>query len=124
MLASAFGDIALAFSDVFGGPYHSAEAVWPGMAVKDAGGSIVTPGEAIRKPCQAQFDNATQDMRSAPDFLQTDVSILVLASSLDGPLDTNARIEVAAGDYAGTWTLLSCGRDPGGIGFVCRGRKA
>jgi len=123
-LAAAFGEIALGFSDALGGPYIVAEAVWPGVAVKDAGGSIITPGTPVRKPCQAQFDRATQDMRDAPDFLETDLRILVLAATLEGLLDTKARIVVSSGQYAGSWALLSCARDPGGIGYVCRARRA
>lgn len=123
-LASSFGEIALGFSGALGGPYIAAEAVWPGVAIKDTGGSIVTPGVPIRKPCRAQFDRATQDMRAAPGFLETDLRILVLSATLDGLLDTKARIVVADGQYAGSWALLSCVRDPGGIGYVCRGRRS
>lgn len=122
-LAAAFGEIALGFSSLMGGPYVDAEAVWPGVAVKDAGGSIVTPGTPVRKLCQAQFDRATQDMRAAPDFLETDVRVLVLASTLDRVLDTEARIAVAVGPHAGSWALLSCTSDPAALGYVCRGRK-
>lgn len=123
-LADAFADIGLAFSATMGGPYIDVEAVWPGVAVKDAGGSIVTPGVPVRKPCKAQFDRATQDMRASPDFLETDLRILVLAATLARLLDTAAQIEVPTGQYAGSWSLLSCARDPAGIGFVCRGRRS
>lgn len=124
MFDAIFADLAVGFSETFGGPYMAVEAVWPGAAEKDAGGSIVTPGTPVRKPCRAQFDRATQDMRDSPDFLETDLRILVLASTLDGQFDTHARIEVAEGQYAGSWALLSCGRDPAGIGYVCRGRRS
>jgi len=123
-LADAFADIGLAFSAEMGGPYVDAEAVWPGTPVKDAGGSIITPGVPVYKPCKVQFDRATQDMRTAPDFLQTDLRILVLAATLGGPLDTTAKIKVQSGSYGGTWAILSCVRDPAGVGYVCRGRRS
>jgi hypothetical protein len=124
MLDQVFSDLAVGFAEQFGAPFVAAEAVWPGTPTKDAGGSIISPGVPIRLGCKAQFDAATQAMRLAEGFLETDVRILVLAATLAGALDTAARIEVATGQYAGTWTLLSCQRDPAGIGYECRGRKA
>lgn len=124
MLDQMFADIAIGFSDIAGAPYVDAVATWPGTPVKDAGGSIVTPGTPVSLPCKAQFDAATLAMREAEGFLQTDVRILVLAATLEGELDTAAKLVVASGDHAGTWTLLSCQRDPAGIGFECRGRRS
>jgi len=62
-------------------------------------------------------------MRVAEGFLETDVRILVLSATLAMPLDSIAKIKVASGQYAGTWFLLSCTRDPVGIGYECRGRR-
>ena len=63
-------------------------------------------------------------MRADAGFIATDMRLLVLAASLDGTLDTTARIEMSAGPYAGTtWTLHSATRDPAGIGWECRGRQ-
>lgn len=124
MFDQVFANLATGFADTFGGPFIDATAVWPGTPVKDAGGSITSPGTPVSRSCKVQFDDASLAMRSAPDFLQTDVRILVLSASLGGALDTAAKIVVANGDRAGTWALLSCDRDPAGIGYECRGRKA
>ena len=119
MFSQAFAGIANGFSQMAGAPFIDATASWPGTPVTDAGGSITSPGTPVQKPCRAQFDAATQAMRAADGFLETDVRILVLAASLAGPLDTGATI-TAAGD---TWALLTCQRDPAGIGYECRGRR-
>jgi hypothetical protein len=122
--AQAFANLAT----MPGGPFVDAVAQWPGAPNYDAGGSIVTPGTPATYACKAQFDAPTQQMREAEGFQQTDVRILVLAASLHASLapalDTAARINVASGPNAGTWALLSCQRDPVGIGYECRGRKA
>jgi hypothetical protein len=106
------------------GPFVDAVASWPGAATYDAGGSILTPGTPANYACKAQFDAPTQQMRAAEGFLQTDVRILVLAASINRELDAAAQISVADGPNAGTWALLSCQRDPVGIGYECAGRKA
>lgn len=119
MFDQIFANLATSFSAQFGGPYTDATAVWPGTPVKDAGGTITTPGSANSVPCSVQFDRATQAMRQVEGFLETDVRLLVLV----GALDMTAKVVVADGEHAGTWSLLSCERDPAGIGFECRGRR-
>lgn len=119
MFDQIFADFAVGFSDAFGGPFSAAEAVWDGTPVRDLGGRIVTPGTPVRKSCQVQFDAATQAMRQAEGFLETDARALVLTATLDGILDTSARI-VADG---ATWELITCTRDPAGIGYECRARR-
>lgn len=123
MFEQIFAGLAQGFAATFGGPFFAASAVWPGTPVKDAGGSITTPGTPITKACMVQFDAATQTMRATDGFIETDVRILVLAGLLDGTLDEKARIVVADGQYAGSWALLSVTRDPAGIGYECRGRR-
>lgn len=123
MFDAAFASIASGFAEQFGAPFQDATARWAGAPVKDAGGSIVTPGAPSLHPCRAQFDAATQAMRGADGFLETDVRILVLAASINRPLDEAAQIIVASGPDAGTWALLSCQRDPAGVGYECRARK-
>lgn len=118
-----FANLATGFAARVGGPFVDAVATWDGVPVKDDGGSIITPASPIRKSCQAQFDAPTQTMRTAEGFRETDARILVLASTLDGSLDTEARVVVATGQNGGTWELLSCTRDPAGIGYECRGRR-
>lgn len=124
MLDTLFANLATGFAAQFGAPFVDAVAGWPGTRVKDAGGSIVTPGTPVEYECQAQFDAPTQAMRADAGFLETDVRILVLAATLDVALDAKATIVVASGANAGTWKLQSCTRDPAGIGFECRARKA
>src|SRR6185312_15894234 len=86
MFDQVFANLATGFAYTFGAPFIDATAVWPGTPVKDAGGSITSPGTPVSLSCKVQFDDASLAMRSAPDFLQTDVRILVLSASLDAPL--------------------------------------
>lgn len=123
MFAQTFANLAAGFAEQFGAPFADAVATWQGAAVKDAGGSIITPGTASSYNCKAQFDAATHSMRQAEGFLEDDVRIIVLSASLNRALDSEAVISAAAGQYAGTWSLLSCTRDPAGIGYECRARK-
>lgn len=123
MLDQIFAGLATSFAAQFGAPFADATAKWPGTATYDAGGSITAPGTAINLPCKVQFDWPTQAMRAAEGFLETDARILVLAASITAALDTKAKIIVTSGANAGTWELLSCLRDPAGIGYECRGRR-
>jgi len=120
MFDQVFANMAAAFTGE-GGPFFDATANWPGEPVYDSGGSIVSPGAPVQYPCRAQFDAATQTMRASPGFLENDVRLLVL--SLDAPLNTDAKIIASAGPYAGTWALMTCTRDPVGIGYECRARR-
>lgn len=122
MFDAAFAALATSFSNMAGGPFVDAVATWPGAPALDSGGSIVTPGTPASYACKAQFDAPTQAMREAEGFLQTDMRVLVLAASINRPLDADAQISVADGPNAGTWALFSCQRDPAGVGFECRGR--
>ena len=116
-----FAGLATAFSDTSGGPYQAAVARWPGTATYDAGGSIAAPGTATTVDCRAQGEAATQAMRADVGFLETDIRLLVLGLTA---LDTGAQIEIAAGPHAGTWALISVARDPVGVGWECRARRA
>jgi hypothetical protein len=123
MFDQLFAGLATGFSEAFGGPFIAATANWPGTPLKDAGGSIATPGTPVNLPCRVQFDRTTEAMRRAEGFLETDVRILVLAASLSADLDTAATIVVTDGDWTGSWTLLSCELDPARVGYECRGRR-
>lgn len=112
-----FASLATSFSAKFGGPYADAAARWPGVPTLDDGGSITTPGTPVEIACRAQIDLATEAMRQAPDFLQTDVRLLVLGVDA---LDTAATVDVAG---RGTYALLTVTRDPAGIGWECRARR-
>lgn len=123
MFVNPFAEIAACFKDVDGSPFVSAQLTWPGTPTRDAGGTIIgsSPGETVE--CCAQFDMATQAMRAAEDYRQTDVSIIVLRDGLTREVDTQAKLVVASGLRAGTWQILTAEIDPDGVGYVCRGRK-
>jgi type 1 fimbria pilin len=123
-MAQAFADIGLGFSAVLGVGFHDAVAKWPGTATYDDGGSITASGTPVEKPCSVQVDSTTEAMRSADGYTDLDMRLLVLSATLDADLDTSARIEVLDGPHAGTWQLASCDRDPAGIYWECRGRRA
>lgn len=123
MLNQMFADLATGFAAQFGAPFQDVVATWPGMAEYDDGGSIVTPGVPVAKPCKAQFDAPTEGMRSDPGFLEKDVRIIVLSGTLNGTLDGEASIIVSDGEHAGTWSLETVTGDPAGIGWECRARK-
>ena len=123
-LAAAFADIGLGFSAMFGGPFHRARTIEQVDPVLDDGGSIITPGGVLNRPCQCQIDSATDAMRAAPGFVETDVRFIVLATTLEGPLGTDAQIEVLEGPHAGVWIVSAIERDPVAAGWVGRGRKA
>lgn len=123
MLNSIFANLATGFAAQFGAPFQDVVARWPGTAIYDDGGSIVTPGTPVDKPCKAQFDAPTEAMRSDPGFLETDVRIIVLSGTLDGSLNSEAKVIVGDGEHAGTWSLESVLGDSAGIGWECRARK-
>lgn len=123
MFADVFASLAVGFADQFGGPFSEVTAVWPGTAVYDDGGSIVTPGTPVSLTCRAQFDVPTESMRADPGFLSRDMRLIVLSGTLDGTLDSAAKVVVALGEHAGTWSLESVQGDPAGVGWECRARK-
>lgn len=123
-LAAAFGEIGLAFSTVLGGPFHDAHTVEHVDPVYDDGGSIVEPGIVMQRSCSVQIDAVTEAMRQAPNFAQTDMLFIVLASTLNGDLGTSAMIDVIAGPFAGLWSVEGLERDPVAAGWVGRGRRA
>ncbi len=123
MFADIFASLATGFAEQFGAPFIEVTAVWSGAADFDTGGSIITPGVPIEKLCRAQFDVPSEGMRNDPGFLSRDVRLIVLAGTLDGALDSAAKIVVAGGEHAGTWSLESVTGDPAGIGWECRARR-
>lgn len=114
--AAAFAGIAASL-----GPFVDAVAQWPGAAVKDAGGSIVTPGTPVASAVKVQFDAPSHSMRLAEGFQEQDARLLVLA--FDRDLNADARVVVSGGQWAGTWALLSVTGDSAGVGWECRGRR-
>lgn len=122
-LADAFAEIGLGFSSIMGGPYWAARTIEQVEPVYDDGGTIIAPGGVLYRDCQAQVDSAIQRIRDDGGYVSTDMTVLILASTLDGTLDTEARIEVLDGPHAGKWTLDLIERDPFAAGWVGRGRR-
>lgn len=122
-LAAAFGEIGMAFSSVLGGPFHDARTIEQIAPVYDDGGSIVTPGTVAHRACQAQVDSAIQRIRDSGSFVDTDLTFIVLAATLEGGLNTEARIQILEGPHAGTWSVDMLERDPVAAGWVGRGRR-
>lgn len=117
------GDLASMFASASSvlGVFTDATATWPGTPVKDAGGSIIAPGVPITEPVKVQFDAPNHAMRLAEGFEENDARLLVLA--FPRALDAEARIVVAGGKHAGTWSLLTVTGDPAGVGWECRARR-
>jgi hypothetical protein len=122
-IAAAFAQIMVAASGALGAGYWPAVARWPGTPVME-GGSIVAPGTPVEKTCSAQVDAATDAMRSEASFTDGDVRLLILAATLGGSMDTDARVQITAGPHAGQWLVATVARDPAGIYWECRGRRA
>lgn len=123
MFDAVFADLAGSLSQALGGPYHPAIVHGQTDPVFDDGGSIVTPGTPQTRDCLCQVDAATQAMRQADSFVDTDVRLLLLTTSLEGALVVGERVEVTAGPGAGTYSVLSAVRDPLGLAWDCRGRR-
>jgi hypothetical protein len=128
-VADAFTGIALGFSQAMGGPYHAGIVHWYGEPITDDNGSISVPGVPVEKPCSVQIDAVTEAMQGQDGYTDRDVRLIILAPTLDGTLDTDARVEVLAGlevpvDWVGFWSIQSVARDPLGIGWECRGRRS
>lgn len=120
MLDDAFRQIAGLVSEAVGGPYAAGKLLYPGVPVKDDGGSIVTPGTPSEVDCRVQVDAVTEEMRLAEGFQERDVRLLILGPDA---LDTKPDVAVQDGPFAGqTYSLLSVGRDTLGFGWECRGR--
>lgn len=83
-------------------------------------GSMTT--ETTSTACQARVDSATERMRQADGFTQTDRAIFVLASGLDVEVTTDHEVEITEGPYAGsTFRIASVDRPPAGSYWLCRG---
>lgn len=123
-VAAKFASAAQSVSAMYGGPYYDALILDKGEAVFDDGGSIITPGTPTTRTCQAQVDTVTQDMRREEGFADGDVRILVLADTLAGGISLDNSIEVLGGAHAGAWQIQTISRDPFGIYYELRGRRA
>ena len=122
-IADAFAGIATAFSSAGLGAFYDSTATWAGVPVTDDGGSIVSPGDPVTAPCLCQVDVVTDAMRAEAGFVDRDVRLLVLRSTLSRRLDTDATITVLAGPSAGVYSVQSAALDPIGSHWDCRGRR-
>ncbi|WP_185999957.1 hypothetical protein ACLIMP_22270 [Novosphingobium aerophilum] len=123
-LPAAFAEIGLGFSSLIGGPYWPARVIEQIAPVYGDGGSIVMPGGVSYRACQAQIDTATQRMREAEGYVETDAAFIVLTDTLEGTLNTEARIQITEGPHAGIWSVELIERDTAAAGWVGRGRRA
>jgi hypothetical protein len=63
-------------------------------------------------------------MRREEGFADGDVRILVLSDTLAGDLSLDNSIELLGGAHIGKWQIQTISRDPFGIYFELRGRRA
>lgn len=129
MFADRFASIATAIAARYGGPFHAGVIHWPGEAVYDDGGSIVEPGTPVEIPCMVQIDSVTEAMRQEAGYTDKDVRLIVLATGLERPVDSDATVEVPPGSsvpaqHVGTWLVASNAQDVLGCAYDGRGRRA
>jgi len=123
-MGAIFADFGIGLSAQFGGPIKPGSVVRYGAPITDDGGSIVTPGAVTIADCSLQIENATEAMRQADGYTDEDMRLLVLASTLEGTIDTDASIDVLTGPYFGRWSIASVDSDPFGVYWDCRGRRS
>lgn len=121
-IPAMFASIALGISSAFGGPFHDAEVTDQADATTDVGGSIVDPGSAVTRSCSAQVDACTEAMRAAEGYADKDVRIIILAATLEGPLGTDATIEMLEGGTVGSFSIQSVDSDTMLAYHECRAR--
>lgn len=87
-----------------------------------------TRGGALRRgaepeDCLAQVDRATERMVNTEGYTATDRAIYILATSLEGGMDTDCTIEILEGPYAGKVFAIASpvDRDPACAYWLCRG---
>ncbi|MGJ0508926.1 MAG: hypothetical protein ACR652_17720 [Methylocystis sp.] len=112
------GDIAAAFAGVFGGIYLDGELYRPNAFSDDGKGGGPGGGFAEPEAVKVQIDAATQAMRMADGFVDSDQRILLLAHGVAAP---DADCEIEAG--GSRWMIESVGTDPAGSYYELRGRR-
>lgn len=131
-LPRAFAGMANMVTAAFGAPFHDGFIVTQTNPVYDDGGSIVTPGGVDKAPCRVQIDDATEYMRTNEGFADGEVVFVILAASIGigsltgqpPAITTDAVVSIPSGPRAGTWQVATLGRDPAGIGWSGKGRRA
>jgi len=111
-IARFFADIAIGLSAALGGPFHAAQVIDQAGGGYTEGGST-RAGYPLFRDCRAQVDIVTDGMRG-DGVADGTAQVLILAASLDGDLDGDARLRLLAGPHRGDWLLSAVTRDPAG----------
>ncbi len=110
------------FGELLGGSYLVASL--DGGEPDYTGDGTLQAGSDAR-PCKARVDNATERMRGAEGFTETDRAISILAATVVGEVTTDNTITLLEGDYAGVaFHIASVDRPPGASYYYCRGKVA
>ena len=112
------GDLASVFAAAFSAIYADGTLYRPTEFADDGKGGGSSGGFGAGEPVKVQIDAATQAMRLAEGFVETDQRILLLAHGVAAP-DTDC--EISAG--GARWQIESVATDPAGSYFELRGRK-
>jgi hypothetical protein len=113
------GQLAEAFAGIFGAVYLDGQLYRPAAWSDDGQGGGADSGFGPAEAVKVQIDQASQAMRQAERFVDTDVRILMLAHGVASP-DTDC--EVAGG--GARYMIQSIGTDPAGSYYEMRGRPA
>jgi hypothetical protein len=127
-LAAAFAELAGMASAAFGAPFFTGAviiAATPGGYDDDGNFVPGSPPDALE--CQVQIDAI--DERSRPEgWSDKDYRFMILSSGFTGGIDADARVRVtdvtAPADFRVEWLVNALQRDPAGIGWVGKGRRA
>lgn len=112
------GGLAEIFAAAFGSVYLDGSLYRPIDAADDGAGGGSGSGFDTGAPVKVQIDAATQAMRSADNYVETDQRILVLASGID-PITTDCEL-VAGGTR---WGIASVAQDPARSYYELRGQR-
>lgn len=111
------GQLAAIFGRAFAGLYLPATLHKRAISYDSEGNPTAS---ATDYTCRAQLDAATEAMRQAAGYTDTDVAIYVLAYGLAVTIDSDDEITVKGQRY----TVASVERDPAAAYFLCRGQLA
>lgn len=115
------GGAAALFGELMGS-YYLAARILSREPTYALDGSLTTSETAAT--CLARVDSATERMRQADGFTQTDRAIFVLATSVDGDITADHQIELLDGPYAGVvFNVATVDRPPAGSYWLCRGSR-
>jgi hypothetical protein len=121
MMGLLDGGIAAAFAGVFGGVYLDAQLYRPAGSGDDGMGGGEEGGFADPEAVKVQVDVATDAMRDADGYVDTDVRILMLAHGVDRPT-TDCQIAVTG--YPRRFGIRTVGSDPAQSYWDIHGRLA